>query len=327
MTSTNILWGTVMAFIAPPPKPPIVTVWIHGTRPQEFLPTKISEFTEKMENNLFSCKLGLHKASDLDLQYYQYSVAKELAVIDPEQFPWEHFYLFGWSGKLDPEARKNSSYELFCALKDLCLCYEKKIGSRPKINIITHSHGGNIALGMAAIKDLDGFILSIDKLILLACPVQQYTQDLIKANTFARIYSIHSHSDMIQVLDPQGLHPFFGIKSFSDLKAAFEKCCRPLLSQRHFPVHPKVIQAQINWKNGIPWIEINNRIDSVYLKPIKNALKKLDRLKKKRGLLHIEFKLLPFIRLLPTVLKQLDVHIQKNTHCISNADPDILIYI
>ena len=317
-----------MAFLAPPPNPPIITVWIHGTKPQEFLPTKISELTENMERMLFSCKPGLHKATDLDLQYYQYTLAKELAAAAPKQFPWEHFYIFGWSGKLDPEERKNSSYELFCALKTLCLTYEEKFGSRPKINIITHSHGGNVALGMAAINTTNEFRLSIDKLIMLAVPVQQHTQNFIKSNMFARIYSIHSHADVIQVLDPQGLHPFFDIHNFSDLKNVFTKNNhRPLLSQRHFKVHPKIAQAQICWKNGIPWSPIQGPLDSVYLKPIKTALRRLDLFKKKRGLLHIEFKLLPFIRLLPNVLQQLDKHMQNYRHCISNAEPDITIHL
>ncbi len=49
----------LMPIIAPPPEPPIVTVCIYGTKPQKFLPTKINEFTEKMENNLYFYELGL----------------------------------------------------------------------------------------------------------------------------------------------------------------------------------------------------------------------------------------------------------------------------
>ena len=319
---------------------PIITIWVHGTKPQAFLPKHLSMFTKKMERTLYGCKPGLHKAADLDLQYYQYSLAKELSNVAPEQFQWEHFYIYGWSGKLDPQDRKIAAYELFCALQGLVDDYEKKYGCEPKIVVITHSHGGSVALHMAdpeihsdtpvSVNQKTPF--TIDKLILLACPVQHYTQALVKSTMFKRIYSIHSHTDMIQVLDPQGLHPFFKMEKAANIKAAFQKSvfCKkngPLFSRRHFCVHPKIPQANIRWQHGIPWPATQDALDAVHFKPVKTALKNLDKLKKNRGLLHIEFQLLPFIRLLPKVIQYLDTQMQNYTHCISNADPDVMIQL
>src|SRR5207249_4159397 len=122
-----------------------------------------------------------------------------LGTSSPTFFQTDYSYSFGWSGKLTLQARKNASQELFDCLKLLHNCMQETTGQSPEFILISHSHGGNVILHLAEIKDPDGFELTISKAILLACPVQKHTAHLISAPLFKRIYSLHSHTDMIQI--------------------------------------------------------------------------------------------------------------------------------
>jgi len=321
---TSFLYATT----TPTLKTPAITVWIHGTKSREFLMSRLSEFTQSMEDELLGCKQGLHKITSLKKKQNHYLLAKELSDGCPQQFSWDHFYIFGWSGKLNHPERQNGARQLYHALKELVLFYQKKYSTNPQITIIAHSHGGNVALNMAATVDKECSLV-IDKLILLACPVQNYTIDLVKAPLFKKIYSIHSHTDMLQILDPQGLHPFFALKRMAEFKNAFNiSKKRPLFSRRHFPISPKIVHSCIRWKKGIPWKKpLNTITDSIYLRPIRIALQNIDKIKSNRGLLHIEFTLLPFITNLPKVIDQLDTVMKRTANCISNANPDTVIHL
>ena len=336
MKSTNgillLLIGIILmetflpAITAPAPKLPTITVWIHGTKPQEFLTNRLSKLAQNLETTLFGYEQGLHNVASLTSNQNNYLLAKELSDNYPQQFPWEHFYVFGWSGKLNHTERQLAAKDLYHALKELVLRYQKEYCITPQITLITHSHGGNVALNMAAIIDKDCSVV-INRLILLACPVQNYTMNLVKSPLFKRIYSIHSHTDMFQILDPQGLHPFFTLKRMAEFKNAFNiSKKRPLFSRRHFPINPKIAHACIRWKKGVPWEKsLTKMTDSVYFRPIKTSLQNLDKIKANRGLLHVEFILLPFISHLQYIIAQLDDAIKKTTHCTSNASPDIAI--
>ena len=208
------------------PEIPAITVWIHGTKSHEFLINQLSKLSQNLEVKLFGYKQGLNKVASLTSNQNNYLLAKELSDNYPEQFPWEHFYVFGWPGKLNHAGRQLAAKDLYHALKELVLCYKKEYCIIPQITLITHSHGGNVALNMATIEDKDCPLI-INKLILLACPVQNYTMDLVKSPLFKRIYSIHSHTDMLQILDPQWLHPFYTLKlmaNFTDAGGALWKC-------------------------------------------------------------------------------------------------------
>ncbi|HEB42076.1 MAG TPA: hypothetical protein ENI08_03590 [Candidatus Dependentiae bacterium] len=325
-----IFMGTIslLATTTAAPKIPTITVWIHGTKSHEFLINRLSKLAQNLEVKLFGYKQGLHKVASFTSNQNNYVLAKELSDNYPQQFPWEHFYVFGWSGKLNHTGRQLAAKDLYHALKELVLRYQKEYCITPQITLITHSHGGNVALNMAAIVDKD-YSLIINRLILLACPVQNYTMDLVKSPLFKRIYSIHSHTDMLQILDPQGLHPFLALKRMAEFKNAFNiSKKRPLFSRRHFPINPKIAHACIRWKKGVSWKKpLTTMTNSAYFRPIKVALQNIDKIKSNRGLLHIEFTLLPFVSHLPDVIAQLDDAIKKTTHCISNTDPDIVIHL
>ncbi len=206
---------------------PPITIWIHGTLffSNLFFPT------------FFYCPSGLTLSTSLEKKYYHRTIAETLSATDPQRFPLETFYLFGWSGALSFEVRKQTAIDLYEALKKLVNEYMQQYGKKPFIRIITHSHAGNVVLNMATIKNtLDD--ITISELILLACPVQVETAHLSTDPLFKRIYSIFSTLDSIQILDPQGLYP----KKHKQKRV-------PLFSERLFEPQPHI--AQVNLKiNG-----------------------------------------------------------------------------
>ena len=260
----------------------------------------------------FENKKGLHHLSNLNRQHYSFVRSHALATTDPVHFHPEHLYIFGWSGKLDLEERKIAAHDLFYSLKHLCTTIQQNYCCAPEIILISHSHGGNIILHLAEIIDPDEFELSISKAILLACPVQKHTEHLISSPLFKRIYSLHSHTDMIQIADLQGLHNK-------------KKRTKPLLSMRHFNSHPKLSQAAIRWKN-CPIVHHEDLItNEVFIKKLTSCINAINFFKKNRGLFHIEFQLLPFIRQLPSIIYKLDELFDANANCPTHKDHDIII--
>lgn len=257
-----------------------ITIFVHGTLPPDAV------MSIPPVRSFFFCPPGLTKASDLDPTLHTQKLAQLLCATEGTKFQLPHFYCFGWSGKLNPDARKTASQELYIAIKNLIVEYEKQ-GIKARITLITHSHGGNVVLLIqeSAVKEglphgiLPYGILPIEELILLACPVQTETAGSAQTPFFNKIYSIHSHGDLFQVLDPQGVHTFldslkqhgleFTLKHLEDLG--------PLFSSRHFEAAEHIIQLNVRYP--------------------------------RRELLHIEFLLPSFIASLPKLILQMQEQI------------------
>ncbi len=208
-----------------------ITVWVHGTR---LLPSWLF-------SNFFYSAKGLHPAISYDKKYHLYTIAKTLDETDPQQFPFEYFYFFGWSGKLSKKEREEAGKQLKQQLNLLLQDLSKK-DIVPSLTIITHSHGGNVVLHMA---DCEGDLL-IDRLILLACPVQRATSGFINHPMFKHIYSFYSGSDAVQIIDPQGVQH----------KSAEPKKRTPLFSERCFPESPTLRQKKVTFgRRGLFHIE------------------------------------------------------------------------
>jgi len=303
-----------MLFTPPPmpPSNPVVTIWVHGTRSHESLPTPLARVAKKVAKGVAGGDPGLYHVSKFNPEHYEALRASVLGTTAPILFPQEYMYSFGWSGNLNLQARKNASQELFVHLKQLHYEILEKTGLAPEFILIAHSHGGNVVLHLAEIKDPDGFELTVTKAILLACPVQKDTSHLVDSSLFKRIYSLHSHTDMIQVIDMQGIKR----------KKRSEK---PLFSERHFESHPKLVQAQIRWKNSPGEYGYDPIMNKGALKYLTNGIKMINILKKNRGLLHIEFILLPFLRHLGSIIAQLDELFDSSGNCPSHKDHDIVI--
>lgn len=206
-------------------KRPMITIFIHGSRIFHHLPPQ----------EIFYSPPGMTKVSDLDPFYkIVHQMVSLLVAADPAKFSHDTFYVFGWSGRLDFQLRRSAAEELYYAILKILDDYEHEFGIRPGVRLITHSHGGNVALNLALVQDCKPLI--IDELILFACPVQEATKDLINAPIFLKRYSLVSIMDLLQVIDPQGL---YGDKT------------APLFSERYFASDPGLIQVQCK-KNGRP---------------------------------------------------------------------------
>lgn len=200
---------------------PTITIWIHGTR--------LFYAAGTLRNFHFS-KPGLHLACEYEPKYHMHQIGKTLVDAAPHFFSPDSFYCFGWSGRLDFGAREKAADLLYKELTLLIDRYQKEHNITPKVRIITHSHGGNVVLNLARIVPKDT-PLSIDELILLACPVQDQTASLINSPIFKKIFCIYSQLDIFQILDPQGL--------YKNSKAS------TILSGRYFPEQDNLEQVKI----------------------------------------------------------------------------------
>lgn len=200
-----------------------ITLWLHGTK-----------FLLPIDTHMHACPPGLHKVTDLPGKFRIRTLITDLSSQDPINFPLETFYSFGWSGDLDFKARELEAREIYAAIDSLVKNFETTYHRTPKITIITHSHGGNVALNLAKVKDPRD-TWRINKLILLACPVQEQTKQFAGDPLFEKVYSLYSRIDSIQVLDPQGFYK----KPHKGAEKA------PLFSQRRFPASANLSQAQL----------------------------------------------------------------------------------
>jgi len=203
---------------------PIFTVWIHGT---------------KISFGRY-CPIGFYDINSLPTNNYLNRCAKRLVERYPSRFSLDTFYALGWSGKLSFSEREKAAHLLYQSIKQVIAEYKQKHWfSSPKIRLITHSHGGNVALNLVKVKDPHDTSFIIDELVLLACPVQTATEEYIKDPMFKRIYSFYSRVDLGQVLDPQGLYPDDG-----------KNKDRPLLSKRCFKHQDNLLQARLKINGG-----------------------------------------------------------------------------
>jgi len=207
-----------------------ITVWIHGTRLMHgFLHRKVASI-----KNFFYRELGLKEAQAYSKDYNLRKIAVILCEKQKKRFNFDNFYFFGWSGNLDHNKRKEAAKKLNTAVKKLIAKYKTKHGVTPKIRLITHSHGGNVALCLSEINKTKKRKISIDELVLLACPVQKKTEHMLKDNIFKKVYSLYSSIDLLQVVDPQGL----------TIKPSYV-LTRPFFSQRTFTTHKKLVQTKL----------------------------------------------------------------------------------
>jgi len=210
--------------------PPPLTIWIHGTK---FIhhPTYYS---------IFNSKPSLKPASLIDTHHRSGRIAQTLCQHSPETFCLDHFYIFGWSGKLNALERHEAATALYRDLETLTNNYYEQYHCTPYIRVITHSHGGNVALNLAQIKPYPSTII-INELILLACPVQENTKHFVQDPLFEQVYSFYSSLDIIQRLAPQIV---FKTSRKKNGKRRMELKIPPLSGKR-FPHHEKLTQAKI----------------------------------------------------------------------------------
>jgi hypothetical protein len=204
-------------------QPITITVWLHGSKvgPNFFF------------HDFFYHKEGMVNALDYHPRYHARDMAQYLCDADPQTYHMEHFYFWGWSGRLSRQSRKDAAYDLYQALLTLVHRYEETYPDRVlRLRLIAHSHGGNVLLNLAVVQDQKQ--LAIDELILLSCPVQYATRDYVTSPYFKKIYSFYS-SDLYQIIDFQ-----YTCKNGRYLKRH---------SDRRFKEAPQVRQVKIKLNN------------------------------------------------------------------------------
>lgn len=238
---------------------PVLTIWIHGTFPQDLIPARYAHIRPlQYIKNHYYCPPGLNEVAAVPTDYMYYQLMHLLATRNPEMFPLKNLYLFGWSGRLSHEDRIKGGKALYKALKKLVK--EKYLDQPVFIRILAHSHGGNVALNMALEfneEEQENPRFFIDELIMMGTPAQQITIPHTKSPLFKQIFNVHSHSDIIQIGDPQGMPT-----NLQELKELFATLTgknanasglrkKPFFSRRHFPVLPnlKNIRVQIDGRD------------------------------------------------------------------------------
>lgn len=210
---------------------PAITIWIHGTR----------LFPASAFLGILSARPGLNPVTEVDPRHYTFKTAHLLEKLYPEQFSVDSFYVFGWTGRLSYNERERAADILYQSIAKKINEY-KKSGITPYVRIVSHSHGGNISLNLAHVSQKYSHKFSVDELILLACPVQQFTSHLVGNPMFKRVYSLYSRLDIVQILDPQGLRTLFS--------RGFKKCkkhrkMKPFFSSRRFKPQKNMHQVKI----------------------------------------------------------------------------------
>ncbi len=305
--STIINSQTTLSPILPLPATRNITIFIHGTRLMRFFPLNISTKLTLLDQRISTPKSGLHHFLEIPENNNQVKIAKTLSRVAPDLFPLETFYFFGWSGKLDIKERRSAAKKLTTDINRMIVTpFREKHGVDPIITIISHSHGGNVALNMVRNASIH---FCIENLILLACPVQDQTKRYSKSPLFKNIYSIFSKDDMLQILDLQPMGVFghkvkkaWNKKSTHPLKGLWKMFRLPFFSKRKFETNTNTYHIEVSWKDAVHWTEADFDIYA-NLRAYGKRLTKLD-MSKRRGLRHIEFLIPTFIEKLPTILNE-----------------------
>lgn len=199
-----------------------LTVFIHGTLPQTLIRGLLSKY---------DLGRGLFNAQQLgNTRWFLGKIGWWLHEGDPVQFPLETTYLYGWTGALNFQAREQEAEALYLMLRNY----------PGPITVIGHSHGGNVGLLLAkAAQNHHDTTFRIDRLVLLATPIQAVTMQYINSPVFRQIYSLYAASDMIQILDPQKMYRY--------TKALEQTHLVPFFSDRVIEIrYPHLIQARIS---------------------------------------------------------------------------------
>lgn len=132
-------------------------------------------------------------------RYAAYCVVSSYAMIESSYRSSEprEYYLFGWNGILSDRSRKSAAHSLYKKLCEL----RAKYGSRLQINLVTHSHGGNVALYLAYWEAIYKYKLSVQSLSLYGTPIQPETATFIFSRFFNAIFNFYSLGDRVQRAD------------------------------------------------------------------------------------------------------------------------------
>lgn len=110
------------------------------------------------------------------------------------------YFLFGHLGLLCQQYRADAGAELYNHICDTVAELHKQY-SHVRVRIVTHSHGGNIALNLARAEHLYNRKLVVDDLIMYGAPIQVETAAYAYDPVFVRVVNCYSEGDSIQSND------------------------------------------------------------------------------------------------------------------------------
>lgn len=139
--------------------------------------------------------------------------------VNPDRQIDNKYYTYGWSGLLSPKYRYYDAIDLYRSVARV-VDRLKKTGAQVKVRIMGYSHGGNVVLNLALVRQCEQnpLPLEVDELFLLGVPVQSETDYLINDPVFKKIYHIYSRGDRIQKLDFFSFNRFFSHRLFKPRK-------------------------------------------------------------------------------------------------------------
>lgn len=249
-----------------PPADVWITVFVHGIvsiKPHLTWPNLFRFFKDDIENTVYSRSVrylredeffyknqamqqfGLHEVSFEGEK--KGNPSRAMATVfdsmwlktQPYSYGNNHYYTYGWSGLLSPKARYRDAQDFYFSLLKVAHKLEQQYGKKPKIRVIGYSHGGNVSLNLATVrqqtKPKDELI--VDELYLFGVPIQHDTDYLINDQTFSKIYHFYSTGDRIQKLDFFSLNRFFSGRKF--------------IARRGFQLPTKLQQIQIRIMRNI----------------------------------------------------------------------------
>jgi hypothetical protein len=260
---------------------PSITVWIHGTKFMR------SDTYKRVYNGIPDIKHINEFPSEHGIQFQMQLLDRDASVL----FRYDDLYLFGWSGRLSTHERYWAAVILYQKLTMLYELYTQKYGKAPRIRLVTHSHGGNVALNLARIHKARKASFEIDTLVLLACPVQHETKTLAENIFFKNVYAFYSSLDMVQVLAPEFVH-----RMRDDEDSVVGSCLRWIpFSTRCFECKSRVRQA---------WIKINGH-----------------------AIMHSSFTRTQFLRTLPQLLKTVDELYAEHGTILCRGERELLLHV
>ena len=171
-----------------------ITIFVHGSRPAGF-------FARSSVS-----KSGLHGICEYDPTSYYCTVAEGFKKQSETKYSDDHFYIFGWPGSISFVQRKKMAKKLYEDTKKLLEQYQQESGIYPTIQIVTFSHGGNIALYLAEHLPFFEYEDIELNLVLIGCPIQATTEELASSPYFNHISILSSRGDVVQCIDPQNLY-------------------------------------------------------------------------------------------------------------------------
>ncbi len=222
-----IVLGSYWFWHCPQPIPERIVIFIHGTiHPELGLLNPVDTLSDSVNTVSHTYRQRIAKIRDNPLTYEDQTIqdyglkpieqltdqelaehTRGIAFIIPAYdavahladatAPKNRYYTFGWLGLMSNGSRKEEGFKLYDAL-----CDERaKFAVPPHITIVTHSHGGNVALWLAQAEKERKRGLHIDSLILWGTPVHRSTAYHARADIFGRVVSFYSDGDWIQGTD------------------------------------------------------------------------------------------------------------------------------